>query len=231
VISAECPLCGVHLVVPAGGAATLQCRKCHTTFHLDRSGRSVVGNPPDVGQEVERKIQEIRQTLDPRRALERVQKGRAVAIVATLLVLGLGGYVLFGPSRSLSEAAERAARAFADDDRSSLRAMAASGTAEDVDRWAAELYPRYVRERDRWPAKPVFEVQGVTEVGDHRKGSAEVSIHPGVASGLDVSLANSEAATASAPTPLILRTAWTRDWRGRWRLDGRETYAKANGSH
>ena len=163
-------------------------------------------------------------------ALGRARRSRALVILSTLLVLGLCGYLLFGPSRHLSEAAERAARDFAADDRPALRGIAAPGTAEDVERWAAELYPRFVVERERWPAKEVFEVQGVKEDGEHRKGSAEVSIHPGIASGLDVSLAKPGAATASAPTPLILRTAWTRDWRGRWRLDGRETYAKAHGA-
>jgi len=228
VIPADCPLCGLRVVAPPRRDATLRCRKCHTTFHLDRSGRSVVGSPPDVGDQVEKKLQELRQTMDPRRALERVPRNRAVALVATLLVLGVCGYVVFGPSQPLSEAAEQVGWAFTADDRSTLRGVAASETAEDVERWVAEHYPRFVRERDRWPAKPVVEVQGVTEDADHRKGSAELSIHPGVASGLDISLARAEAATSSAPNPLILRTAWTRDWRGRWRLDGRETFAKAH---
>ena len=227
---AECPLCSLPVANPEGRPnAPLRCSKCHTSFHLDRAGKVVLGRPPEVGDEVERKLVELKQALDPRLVASKLPTKRAVPVVASLLVLGLAWYVVLGPSAPLEQAAERAARAFAADDRSTLRGLATSDTAEDLDRWADSLYPGFDRERSRWPAKEVIQVEAAKEDAATGKGTADVLIRPGVASGLDVSLANPEAATASAPTTLLLRMAWVRNWRGRWRLDGKATLARSSG--
>lgn len=227
-IAPICPLCGVPVAVPhAEPNTSLRCRKCHTTFHLNRAGESIVGDPPDVGAGVERKLLEIRRSLDPHRAIEGVRKRRGLVVAAVFLVVALCGYALLGSGKGLDRAAEDAAKALAAEDRSALRGIAASGTAEDVDRWFDETYPRLDRERRSWPAKPIIRVQAVHEERETRKGAADVVIQPGVASGLDVSLANAEAATAPAAQPMVLHLAWVKNWWGRWRLDGRETLARA----
>ena len=227
---AECPLCGLPVPNPQGRAnASLRCDKCHTTFHLDTAGVAVVGRPPEVGDEVEQRLAGLKEALDPRRVSENLTTRRALRVAAALLAIGLAWYVAFGPSAPLDQSAERAAKAFAADDRATLRGMAAPETADALDRWAADLYPRFDRERSRWPAKEVIEVHSAREDPATRKGTAEVLIRPGVASGLDVSLASPEAATASAPSPVQLHLHWVRNWRGRWRLDGKETLSKANG--
>ena len=221
-----CPMCGSPVRAPDVDDKTrLCCRKCHTPFHQNKYGDVVVGEPRGVDRELEeadRQLEELKQKL--RDLLERIPVKRIVAGLAAVLVVGVSVSYLFGPAERLDRAAERAARAVAEDDEDYLESIAAPGTAAEVDRWFAAARRQLIRQRARWygPAE-VIEVHVNKKDESHGRGGVGVSIHPGVRTALDVSLADPTAATASAPAPFNLETVWTRSWWGRWMLDGRNT--------
>ena len=233
VIVLNCPICGTAVRVPHVDDKTgLCCRKCHTPFHRNKYGDVVVGEPRGVDrelEEVERELAELKQKLRDLR--ERIPVRRIVAGLAAVLVVGVSVSYLFGPAERLDRAAERAARAVAADDEDYLESIAAPGTAADVARWFAAAHRRLVQERARWyvPAE-VIEVHVNEEDRSHGRGVVGVSIHPGVRTALDVSLADGAAATASDPSPFNMETVWTRGWWGRWLLDGHDTSVRFNGT-
>lgn len=215
----DCPLCGKPVQAPDLRPRTrLHCRKCHTPLHVGKAGEIALGEPPDI----ELEVQELKNKLrDVRRS---IPVGRIVKWSAAVVVVGWLGYALFGPAERLRGPAERAARAFADDDLAYLQSIAAPGTAEDLARWYAEARPQLVLSRERWGGKEeTIDVQVAEEDHDAGKGSVGVLIHPAAGTARSVDLANpSEAtATAAAEAPVALMLKWTLGSRGRWQLDGR----------
>jgi hypothetical protein len=226
-----CPMCGTAVRSPHVDDKTcLCCRKCLTPFHRNKYGDVVVGEPRGVDREVDdldRELEELKQKLRDLR--ERIPVKRFVAGLAAVLVVGVSVSYLFGPAGRLDRAADRAARAFAEDDEGYLESISAPGTAAEVARWFAAAHRRLVRQRAGWhgPAE-VIEVHVAEEDRSRGRGLVGVSIHPGVGVGLDVSLADPAAATASAPTPFDLEMVWTRSRWGRWMLDGRDTNVRSD---
>jgi len=218
----NCPLCGSPVRVPTEEIHTrYYCKKCHTPFHLDKSRRGVVGEPPDI----ELQVQDLKQE-----ALERLATIPIRAIaggLAALVVIWLAWYSFFGPADRLEDAAEKAAHALAAKDRDYLESIAEPGTAADIDRWFDEVEARLAQTRGSWHGgkEEVVEVHVGQEDPSGRTGAVAITIHPGMATNLDVSLANPSAATASQDAPFDVETAWRLSRWGHWRLDGRETYA------
>jgi hypothetical protein len=209
---------------------TLCCRKCLTPFHRNEAGDVVVGEPRRGVRELEyaeRELEQLNQKLQGLR--DRVPFKRVVAGLAAVFVVGVSVFYLFGPAARLDRAAERAARAFAEDDEGYLKSIAAPGTAAEVAHWFAAAHRRLLQRRARWygPAE-VIEVHVALEDRSHGRGVVGVSIHPGLRTALDVSLADPAAATAAAPAPFNLVTVWTRSWWGRWMLDGRDTNLRSH---
>jgi hypothetical protein len=221
-----CPLCGMPVRVPHAEANTRYlCKKCHAPFYLNESKQAIVGEPPDM----EEHFQAIKQQV--REKVKTVPVKKIVTWLSVLLVVWVAWRVLFGPRESLESVGKAAAQALADNDPASLRWIAAGGTADDVGRWFEEVSPRLAQARQGWHRKDVVVDVHAHEDRDQRKGVVGVSIHPGVATGgLDVSLADPSAATASAPSPFEVEMDWTLNRWGRWKLDGHETYAKAHPS-
>ena len=226
-----CPICGSAVQAQHVDAETcLCCKKCLTPFHRNKDGDVVVGEPRGVDREledVERELEELKRKLRDLR--ERIPVKRIVAGLAAVLLVGVSVSYLFGPAERLDRAAERAARAFAEDDEDYLESIAAPGTAAEVARWFAAAHRRLVQQRARWygPAE-VIEVHVAEEDRSRGRGVVGVSIHPGVRTALDVSLADGAAATASDPSPFNVETVWTRGWWGRWLLDGHDTSVRFN---
>jgi hypothetical protein len=225
-----CPICGSAVQAPHVDATSrLCCRKCLTPFHQNKYGDVVVGEPRGVDHELEdvdRDLEELKQKLRDLR--KRIPLKRIVAGLAAVLLVGVSVFYLFGPAERLDRAAERAARAFAENDEGYLESIAAPGTAADVARWFAAAHSRLVQRRARWYGRAeVVEVH--VAAGDPSQGRTlvGVSIHPGGATALDVSLADPAAATAPAADPLNFKTVWTRSRWGRWMLDGRDTNARS----
>jgi hypothetical protein len=203
----------------------LCCKKCLTPFHRNKHGDIVVGHPhvEHHVDDVEQNLQELKQKS--RDLLRRIPVKRIVAV----LVVGVSLMYLFRPAERLDRAAQRAAQAFAHDDEDYLESIAAPGTAAAVARWFNAAHRRLVQRRAGWYAPTeVIEVHVMEEDRSHGKGLVGVSIHPGVGTGLDVTLANPAAATAGAPSPFNFETVWTQSRWGRWMLNGRDTNVRSH---
>lgn len=221
-VELDCPLCGSPIRAPNTRPHTrLHCRKCHSPLHLDKAGRAVIGEPPDVLEDVEELKQKVREIRD------RIPVRRIVTTAAAILIVGLPAYFLLGASPSLAQAAQEAARAVAANDAGYIRSIAAWGTSDEAGKWFEEAHRQLNRQRETWYVKgEVTEVQVGSQGPSEGKCVVGITIRPGVGSARDVSLADPSAATAAAPAPCNLETVWTHDWLGRWRLDGRDTNAR-----
>jgi hypothetical protein len=219
-----CPLCGSRVELRRVAPNTRYvCKKCHSPFHVNKAGTAVVGEPPTIETELAESKQKLQEAME-RVPVKKIVTG-VVAVVAVLTV----GYLLFGPAQRLESAGEKAAHALADNNASYLKSIAAPGTTDDVGRWFDLVYPRLVQARERWhggKAEVVESRVGQDNRAEH-KGSVTVSIRRVQGPGLDLSLANPSAATASADVPFDVETEWTLSRWGRWQLDGRATLAKA----
>jgi hypothetical protein len=218
----KCPLCGSTVRVPeANPYSRFQCSKCHAPLHVSKSGNVAMGDPPDV----DRDYQELKQKL--RHATAQFPVKKVVIGLVALLIFGLGSYYLFGAAERLDLVAEKAARALASNDPDALKSLAAPGTSDDAKRWLDSVHPRLVRLREQWGGKTeIIEAHVAQEDRDQHKGAVGVSIHPVIGGARDVSLANPAEATASASGTFEEVTDWTLTRWGRWRLDGRATYAR-----
>jgi hypothetical protein len=185
---------------------------------------AVLGEPPSI--EVD--LAEAKEKLHEAMAKAKEPAKKAAIGAGAVLALGLALYVFFGPADHLERTAKRAADALAAGDASTIKGMAASGTEEEVGRWYEEAHRRLVNARERWYGgkDEAIEVRVGQEDKAQRKGGAGISIHPALAGGLDVSLANPAAATAGADSPFDIETNWVLDRWGHWHLDGHESYAK-----
>jgi hypothetical protein len=206
----------------------LCCKKCLTPFHRNKHGDIVVGHPHvahdmDDLDDLERNLQELKQKF--RDLWRRIPVKRIVAV----LVVGVSLMYLFRPAERLDRAAQRAAQALAHDDEHYVESIAAPGTAADVARWFNAAHRRLVQQRARWyEPTEVIEVHVMEEDRSHGRGLVGVSIHPGVGTAQDVTLANPAAATAGASSPFNFETVWTRSWWGRWMLNGRDTNVRSH---
>lgn len=221
-----CPLCGSPVrVSEAKPYSRLLCKKCHSPFHLNKTGVAVVGSPPDV--EIE--YQELKQKIHKEVAQFPVRK--VVYGLTGLVVLWMVWHTLFRPGEGLEQTAGRAARAVADNAPGSLRSLAASGTADDAARWYEAVHPQLVQAREAWGGKAeAVEAHLAQEDKARRTGSVGVSIHPAAANARDVSLADPTEATASRAPTFDVTTDWVQNRWGRWELDGRATYARVRPS-
>jgi hypothetical protein len=218
-----CPLCGSRIELRRVETNTRYvCRKCHSPFHVNKAGTAVVGEPPTIERELAESKQKLQETME-RIPLKTILIG-AVALLGAVIV----GYMLFGPAEHLDRAGEKAGHALAENDMSYLKSIAVPGTGDDVGRWFDVVYPRLVEARQRWHGgkQEVVESHVAQEDQARRKGAVMLSIHPALAGGLDLSLANPSAATAAADSPFDVDTEWTLSRWGRWQLDGRATLAK-----
>jgi hypothetical protein len=218
----NCPLCGAKVTVEHVATNTRQfCKKCHTPFHLNKDWEGVIGEPPDAVAELEELKQKIRQKV------KRFPVGRVVAVAAAVVVAWVVLSTFFGPTERLDRVAERAAQAIADNDPAYLESIAAPDTAEDVARWFDAVHPKLVQERQRWSSlDEAVDVHVTKEDKAQHTGVVGISIHP--APGPTRIMALSSPDVTVAPTvPFDVETSWTLDRWGRWKLDGRATYAKA----
>lgn len=219
-----CPHCQnrVRLSNPEVNTPYL-CKKCYTPFYMNARGVAVVGQPPRVDDEVEALKQQIRQ------ALGRIPKGWVLAGLAMLVVVSVVAYVLRQPVQNLEGFATEAAQALADGDLATLRSFAAPGTAEDVARWYETIHPRLAQARESWSGRAeTVEVHLGRVDPAERMGETVLSIQPAVlGSTRDVALSGPASVAAEAEAPFNVEAIWTLNRWGRWKLDGRATYARS----
>ena len=218
-----CPLCGSRLELPRVETNNRYvCRKCHSPFHF-KGGTAVVGEPPTIDVELAESKQKLREILAQVPVKKIVTGGAAIVDYA-----GIVGYMLFGPAERLDTVGTKAAHALAENDLSYFKSVAAPGTEDDVSRWFDVVHSQLVKARERWHGgkEEVVESHVGQEDRGASKGAVTLAIHHTFGPGLDMSLADPSAATASVDAPFEVDTEWTVGRWGRWQLDGRATYAK-----
>jgi hypothetical protein len=224
-IPMACPNCGRRGNVPVDRLnSRLHCKKCDAVFHLDSSGRVVLGEPGGKTRaprlpKVKLDTGALADAFDSIKALSLRSKALvAVGLVAFAGYFALshshaGGSVLppgVSPD-SLEGRTTLAAEAFVSQDTAALRRMAASGTEGDLDAWYSTVRPF---------------------IGDYKKQEPGYDVSVSI-----LSMGNrtkTEGATSSAETDLIfpakpgetrtedpykLRLSWKCE-KDEWRLDG-----------
>lgn len=161
-----CPNCGRRGSVPPDKLnARLHCKKCDTIFHMDVSGHIVLGEPGrasgaftvpgrdsgshgKVGSGVHTRTTTTAQRTELPgiwASLPKTAKGVLVGALAITLLWALGVRLPFGSRTPLPATLEQrigyVVEAFAYNEPSSLRRIAASGTSGDLSDWLAKLYP------------------------------------------------------------------------------------------
>ncbi len=219
----KCPLCGSRVRIENSEIYTrFHCSKCHTTSHLNAKRVPVVGNPPDMEQELARLKQEVREKWQ-RVPLRKILGGLAALVVVYLVIS-----FVFRPASTLDRPAEKAGQALVDNDLAYLQSIAAKGTADDLARWFESIQPTLEMHRASWHGRPEkVDVHLGEEDPDERRKTVVLSIHPaGPSSVRDVTLADPTIAMAPADGTFALVLVWTRSRWGGWKLDGTETYTK-----
>jgi hypothetical protein len=199
----------------------LTCRKCHAPFHLNRDRVGVIGEPPDVVEELEETAQKVSQKL------EKHPWGRTFARLTGLVAVCALAYAFFGRTERVEQVADVAAEALAGDNPDYLATIAANGTAEDLDRWFARAYSRLVQTRKGWNSlDEVSEVHILSRDDSNGKAVVGMSIHPAAGPSRVMPLTDPSQANAGPPAAFDVTTDWTLTRWGRWKLDGRATLAR-----
>ena len=230
-ISISCPGCGKPGNLPLDRLnSRLTCKKCGAIFYMDNSGHMMLGDPnaPKKGRRKRAQAQRSEPIdLDFGRMIRDIPKpvrlGVPIVLAAGLLVYAAAWLIgsmgapddVLGRSRYIGEL-------FADNALEEIRALAAPGTAEDLDKWYGVVRPKLNYEGPR-------------------SASGDVSITPSVYEDNGAS-AQSFAAIldADAPPPSVtadadaeapgnsvtLDLSWTKK-DGRWLLDGTSMYQRA----
>lgn len=242
-IDLECPKCGRAGSIPRDKVNTrLVCKKCHIVFHMNTAGRTLLGEPPVNHAQTKKEKAFEAPTLpnfegfgDIRENFKNVSP-KKLAIAAGVLLVAMVAYTLVSSApESLASRVEITAKRFADDDLAYLKELASSDTADDVVRWFDTVHPKLVKSRESWKTRLAdIQVQVVGEDRRQRVGEAQAFIYPsakGNHSEAISSAAKEASETGSAVNESVdLHMFWVLDSRGRWRLDGRQTYQMANKS-
>jgi len=229
----------------------LVCRKCHVVFHVEPSGRTVLGEPLSSreqrkeAKEKEKKAEshsmfegfELPSFSDLTNFKDNLADG-SIPVKPTLGVLG-GIVALWfiwgffnGPPESVADRARWAVQYLANDDLGHLKSYAAGSTADDLVRWYDLVHPQLESQRKTWSSKEAnVQVVVVEENPSANRGEVEAFIMPAAPSMQAASVmppagSKSTAAIVKDPGPLAFHMKWTYSG-GHWWIDGAQTLAIA----
>ncbi|SIO02977.1 hypothetical protein SAMN05444166_2111 [Singulisphaera sp. GP187] len=239
-IDLACPSCGRAGSIPREKINTrLTCKKCHIVFHVNPTGRTLVGEPHVESPKVEHRPHEGFQ-LPTFEALDGLTERlstvslKSVGIgVAAITVLGGLFLLLSRPPESLADSAQRTAERFANDDLVYLKQIATSESIDDVVRWFDTVHPLLVKNREHWKSREArIQVMVIGEDHNQRKGEAQAFIYPAGGAGRVAAIASATDSTttpaSSVQQPIDLRLHWVLDRNGTWKLDGLQTFQAAS---
>jgi hypothetical protein len=224
-IDLECPNCGRGGTVSAEKAhSRLVCRKCHMVFHMNQSGRTVLGEPPVESIRGDRSgTQTAESKAKARKAVEfnlpEVTTTHLLTLAGILLLAGaVYGFMTWGgPSDNLQARAQTLVDALAKNDIEGVKASAASGQSDD----AVRFY-----ENARQKLEPLRKLPGgetlltsvlVVEMSPNSKKGQVVGIFvPSKGSERNEKVAREAGIDKST---VELNLFWVTDGFGRWRLD------------
>jgi hypothetical protein len=207
-IPIECPKCGRGGSVPPDRLnARLVCKACHTVFHLDNTGRMVLGEPQSFDMKSTSRRAEAASGVadfDLAQTWEEIPKPVKFGVPAVLLAvvgylyLDLGG----GGSPDYIGRAETLVRAVTNNDKAKAVSYATSDTADSAGQWFDLVH---------------------TEIEKSQIGS-NVAINPALFSGnaekdteITLLVVLSDPATSNPPVTISLPM---KNEKGSWLLDG-----------
>ncbi|MHC5540625.1 hypothetical protein ACYOEI_20600 [Singulisphaera rosea] len=237
-IELACPKCGRGGSIPNQKInSRLVCKKCFVVFHMNTSGRTILGEPNTEVPKSETQTSTLSSRLpsaddfanlkDSLTSFTPKQAGIAAGVVA---VLGIGWMIFSQPPESLSDCTTATAIRFAADDLGYLKEIATKDTVDDIVRWFDAVHPKLVKIRSQWKNKETeVRVMVIDENRKQRSGEAEAFVYPVGSAGSGTALASNAGASLGPVEPLELKLHWKLD-KGRWRLDGLRTFQLAGGS-
>jgi hypothetical protein len=197
-IEMVCPSCGRGGQVPPEKIhARLVCRKCHVVFHLDQSGRAVLGEPAVAGAKNAKagkkgksgehqsafeglhipSVDELADLGETLRGYNFLQPKPLAAIAGSLIVLWFLYGFLFGPVESVADRSQYATQLLLRDDIGKLQSMSTDDTKDNVKQWYDAIHPKLEASRKVWGAStPAVQTLVVEEDTRTRRGAVEVFI-------------------------------------------------------
>ncbi len=171
-IPIECPKCGRGGSVPPDRLnARLVCKACHTVFHLDNTGRMVLGDPQSFDMKSTTKAhanRSARPDFNLKQTLEDIPKPVKFGVPAVLLAVF--GYLYLGPgpaSPSYLESAESLVKAAANNDKSKVVSYSTPDSAEAAGQWSDLVHA----ELEKAQVNPSTAVNPAVFSGDAEKDS------------------------------------------------------------
>jgi hypothetical protein len=211
-IPIECPKCGREGNVPPDRLnAKLTCRGCQAVFHLDNTGRMVMGAPGDPEKDKARphvQYNKPGQGFDLAESWANIPIAAKVGVPVVLLGL-LAWQFMPGGGAGYQNGSEAILRGLLSNDRSRVVSLSTSATAESSGKWFDVM-------------QPLVEKQGVPK---------DVMINPQIFSGnpdKEATVVMMVVLSGNSPsaTPLPLNLTMVRDG-GSWRLDGDRTLSES----
>jgi hypothetical protein len=207
-IPIECPKCGREGNVPPDRLnAKLTCRGCQAVFHLDNTGRMVMGAPGDPEKDKSRphvQYNKPGEAFDAAEAWAKIPIAAKVGVPVVLLAL-LAWQFMPGGGAGYQNASEAIVRGLLSNDRPRVVSYGTSATSEAAGKWFDAMHP-------------IVEQQGVPR---------DVVLDPQILRGVpekDASVVMMVVLTGSSPSanPLMLNLTLVRSGSS-WRLDGEKT--------
>jgi hypothetical protein len=207
-IPIECPKCGREGHVPPDRLnAKLTCRGCQAVFHLDNTGRMVMGPPGDPEKDKNKPHVHYNKTgeaYDPAEAWKNIPIAAKVVVPVVLIALAAWQFMP-GGSPGYQSASEAIARGLINKDRSTVVSYATSATSESAGKWFDAM-------------QPLVEQQGTPR---------NAALDPQILRGLperDSSIVMMVVLTGNSPSanPIMLNLTLIRSGSS-WRLDGERT--------
>lgn len=217
-IPMSCPSCGRRGTVPPDRLNTrMHCKKCDAVFYMDSGGRITLGEPP-AGKKGRAKSAASEDPYDVFGKLGKLPKG--IWYTLGLVIVGYIGWAFVLPivawlfkssaPEGLNDLTVYVGEAFADSRVSDLRAVAASETANDVERWFKDNRKFFGEFGPQVPGNDV--VINVT-LGAESANAADSKA---------VLLPPKDKDEEGNPQPsLTLTLPWVKEG-GLWRLDGKQ---------
>lgn len=255
-IPMTCPSCGRRGTAPSDRVnVRMHCPKCDAVFHMDKHGKVKLGEPrhhhDDQGHAEKDHEPVHKRAYDEPYATSLTQLVLKSPWWVKLVLLGLIGaaiWPLVGPyltpkPASLETLGRRAAYAFAEKRFDDLKKMAAPGTEEALKSWYDELRPKFEFEptAGQEPGTGVLFGASPPSTTDRDGNRASMMIDVGTSrpGSVPAEVVEEQKRKKSERKPdwaagykfhgsFTLPTAWVRDDKGRWWLDGGDTLALTN---
>lgn len=215
-IPMSCPSCGRRGNVPLDRLNTrMHCKKCDAVFHLDATGKPVLGDPapPKGSKAAKASARASDEPLDPIGIVAEKLSHTPKPVWMTMLVLLVGwiGWTALGffgsaplnEQQSLQKESLDATTAFLTRDLTKLKKMTAGGTEDAIDKAVTDFRPM---------------------IGDGGSTAEGIMIAPGEPRGEDEEHQTVEMSLIAMSGPSFnLHFAWVKA-KNRWWIDGASSY-------